>query len=130
MRVSGLAAVFGIIACGVSAPESPPEVRSIVISPATDTVAVGDSIEFVARVNADLGISREVAWFSDPPSIGIVAATTDTVFDHLPAPRARVTIRGATPGNAAVCATSVPQPAVRTCAAITVIAQPLVPPGA
>jgi len=89
-----------------------PMVRSVVVTPAVTTVQVGAQVMLSAAIVADAGADASVEWRSATPAV----ATVDSMG----------TVRGVSPGVAAVIATSRGTPALADTTAVTVTALPVV----
>lgn len=82
-------------------------VNSVVVSPATATMSVGQTVNFTAAVNADAGIATTVTWSSgDATKVSVSATGVATAV-------------AATPG-VAICATSTVDTSKKGCASVTV----------
>jgi uncharacterized protein YjdB len=87
LRIATLAAATFLVACGSDGPigsgtEQPKaassQVTTVVVSPLTSLVAVGDTLRLAASTRDTSGtplLGRVVAWSSESPSIAIVSAT-------------------------------------------------------
>ncbi len=107
------AAIFAA-ACGdkvtVTQPPTPHAVNSILVTPSTPTINVGDHLLLTASVNADSGVATTVTWKSADATKASVDASGN------------VTGVAATAG-VSVCATSTADVTKQGCAAVVVAPQ-------
>jgi len=83
-----------------------PAVRSVTVSPSNAILKPGETLGFVANVDADAGVAQTVTWASSTPSVATV--TTAGV------------VTAVAPGATTITATSTANPAVSGAAALTV----------
>jgi hypothetical protein len=78
---SGLV-VAGVAACGDDVTVAPPPnqgVQSVTVGPTGVTIAVGQTLQMAAAVNADAGVATTVTWTSSNPATASVNPTTGLV---------------------------------------------------
>ncbi|HYV96888.1 MAG TPA: hypothetical protein VE967_05490 [Gemmatimonadaceae bacterium] len=109
----------GAAACGddvtvkETTPVTPtPVVRSVVVSPASATIAPSGSFTFGAAVDADAGLARTVTWSSSNTNVAAVSNTGVAT--------ATAAVGG---GVTSICATSTADTDVKGCAQLTVAPQ-------
>ena len=107
----GLLTLAGVTACGdkVTGPSNATQgvVHGVTVTPATAQMNVGDSLTFVASVNADASVTnRGVTWTSSNPGVASVSSTGS--------------VHALTTGTTSIIATSAADPTQSGAAVVTV----------